>query len=458
MRTTTSRLIVSFLLVFAACSPSSSSKLPPPVSPTNHAWFPLGAGTGHEYGKAVAVDGTIECKSCHDETKSFIEFQCISCHKHPTAIVARLHDSVKPDFIAAGGATSSAGCYQCHATGEKQPFSHTGIPADSSGACAECHQVDSAFAALPRPGFTHSPEVPGECGGCHKNVVDWADVTAGGVEFDPTRSLVVNAGQPTWSGTRITAITREQQIIPMKMNHQATAMDAGVLAVCSNCHAQADQGAYYPGVMHWSLVNLGAPQPTTCLDCHDTAAPTGFVGADDPRRSPVSGEMRHDVRWASTGPQTLGCQVCHQPPDSLVDTQWSFANGRSDGGIALVHASLTAAGIAQPTACLDCHANTRPVLPVVAAMLTFDHSTALGECISCHTSTSSWAGGQFHTASAPAPTTCLPCHAGDRPTSTTGWVGPYLTSPFDFVTNANGLTHGSDQDCAVCHAGPVPQP
>lgn len=456
MRTTGQYALLAVVVgVLAACPPENNSKLPPPVSPTNHAYFPIQAGSLHALGTTVAVDGEITCASCHAaNATSYTEFQCVSCHKHSMPMTNRLHLGVT-DYVG-----TNAGCYQCHADGADRPFSHTGIAADATGLCAECHAVGAAFAALPiaaRPTFVHQT-ITSDCGGCHQDVTDWAQVTAGGSDkFDPTRSLTVNALQPTWVQTSIISVTPDPQVIDMTMNHGATSViDAGVLADCAACHAQADQGQYYPGVMHWSLANLGVPQPTTCAPCHGGSAPSGFTGALDGRRSPSTGEMHHDAvdRPTMRPIVTMDCGVCHQTPDALVNAQWTFARGRDDGGTTLFHLALTESAVPQPTACLDCHANSRPVTPVVNATFTFDHSTALGECSTCHTSTTQWAGGKFHSTTAPAPTTCLPCHAGDRPTSTAGWVGPYLTSPFDFVTNANGVTHGADQDCAICHAGP----
>jgi hypothetical protein len=92
----------------------------------------------------------------------------------------------------------------------------------------------------------------------------------------------------------------------------------------------------------------------------------------------------------------------------------------------------------------------------VPAGLVFDHGQgdALGECSDCHSSTSAWSGGTFHHAGRPAPATCLPCHDQERPTSTSGWKSTtYTRSPFDYGTNPQGITHGGDEDCAVCHAG-----
>ena len=49
-----------------------------------------------------------------------------------------------------------------------------------------------------------------------------------------------------------------------------------------------------------------------------------------------------------------------------------------------------------------------------------------------------------------APGTCLPCHAGERPTIDDGWTSTtYTNSPFDYGTNAAGITHGDGQDCAA---------
>ncbi len=442
MRTIQRALMVSVVGLLFACAKGPEPKLPVPVSPANHPWFPIGAGVGHEYGSAEVA----ACESCHPSTaQSYTEFRCIECHKHDLPMTNRLHLGVT-DFVA-----TNEGCYQCHPSGERVAFSHTSITADASGQCAQCHQEGASWARLPKPGFTHRPPSPGECGTCHQNFTDWANVRAGASNaFDPLRNLAVNALQPSWVGTSIVSVAADPQLIPMTMDHLTTAIDAGVLEQCSNCHAQADQGQFYPGVLHFSLIALGAPQPTTCLDCHRDAAPKNFVGALDSARSPSTGAMKHDaVIWDGGTPTTtpafaLECQLCHEPPLNLIDTQWTFAAGRGDGGSALFHASLTAAGRPQPSGCLDCHANTRPLAPLP----TFDHSTALGECRSCHVSTTTWTGGQFHSATAPAPATCLPCHASDRPTT------PNASYLFDFGTNANGVAHGGDQDCASCHRGP----
>jgi Cytochrome c7 and related cytochrome c len=258
----------------------------------------------------------------------------------------------------------------------------------------------------------------------------------------------------------------------MAMNHRAKAVDAAVLSTCSNCHAGLASGVLSGGKLHASLATLGAAQPAACTECHLTAAstaveaamPTGFVGptAAAPARMPPSGEMRHDAHlWvAGSASSTLAtpqeCALCHSAPGSS-GSAVHWTTGKSGASAPLFHASVSA----QPGSCIDCHANTRPTQLVTSGALTFDHqdSAALGDCTTCHQASApafqQWSGGLYHLAGSATPRSCLPCHAGERPTSTASWTGTaWQTAPFDFVPNAQGLTHGDGQDCAVCHTGP----
>ena len=456
--------VASLALLVAGCSQNTGSITP--VSPTNHKWFPISEGSGHAYGKAVAVDGAITCDSCHRPTApSFTDVRCDTCHKHSADITPRLHLGVEDAGVDLTGITDpdaqaearGAACYACHPTGEKRAFSHTGITND----CAPCHAPDTAFAALPKPGFTHMEIGTSDCGSCHKDVTNWANVSGARDAFDPLRDVVVDALAPAWSGPVITSVTPDRQTLHMTMNHSATAIPATAKAACSNCHAQANQGQYYPGVFHWSLIDLGLSQPTACRECHDTASlPRNYVGGPDSARTPSTGPMRHDaVVWANGAPTTTKivtqeCVVCHLPPSDPTEATWYFDSLQIDGGLPVFHDSLAAAGQAQPTSCVDCHANSRPTGNVTSASITFDHATELGDCATCHASFTTWAGGVYHRAGSATPPTCLPCHAAERPTSTTGWMGNFTASPFDYVTNVDGVTHVGDLDCAGCHTGP----
>ena len=145
--------------------------------------------------------------------------------------------------------------------------------------------------------------------------------------------------------------------------------------------------------------------------------------------------MRHDaVGWVGGAPTnarivSTNCGMCHHVADS---SKVTWATGKA-GGTVQYHASLNNAGQAQPTSCIDCHANSRPPGALtrtnasLPAGVAFDHaeaiSSATGDCAACHAASAapsftSWRQGQYHPPGATNPPTCLPCHAGERPTST----------------------------------------
>lgn len=439
------------LLVMAGCS--SDPDFPRGLTPAEHAqYFQITEG-------AHAVD----CNTCHGAFDTFKQFDCVTCHA--SWQTNTIHNSV-PDY-----AYDSPSCYSCHPSGANETFHHLGI----TNGCALCHDVGATFAALPVPGFTHPAMNGSDCSSCHFSTVSWSTIAPpNGLTADPAKDLVITALIPSYSGTIMSRVTPLTQTLPMPMAHDSLQVVAIANAACVNCHIDQPSGVYFPGLLHSSLANLGLTQPTSCLDCHATTVPSGLVGplATSPARTPPSGEMKHDaVLWRNGAPTTTPavpreCGVCHLSPSRTVPATW--ATGLSGTAPALFHTSLTAAGMAQPASCVDCHANSRPTQVLtsanaaVPAGVQFDHASgqALGDCVTCHgpgpgAPYFSWAGGQFHLPGGATPTTCLPCHAGQRPTSTAGWQSPnYAVSPFDYGTNANGVTHGGGRNCVVCHAGP----
>ncbi|HET6410698.1 MAG TPA: hypothetical protein VFG53_01475 [Anaeromyxobacter sp.] len=421
------------------------------MSPISHSEFPIASG-----------EHALDCASCHTDPNTFSVFNCIGCHTHDQAPTDLVHNSVGTY------AYTSAACYQCHSAPTPAAYTHTGI----TGNCALCHAVGASFAALPQAGFTHIA-ITADCGSCHTTKAWSTAAMPSTLIHDTAKNVTVTALVPAYSGTSINKVSPVAEVLPMSMDHSTAALASTVLTNCAGCHAGAAAGNYYPGVLHSSLANQSLAQPAACFDCHGDAAPTGFVGplAAHPPRSPASGEMKHDaVAWTAGAPTsthlvTADCSVCHVSPSSTVQATW--ATSPSGSGSPAFHASLTRARLAQPSSCVDCHANTRPgvltsATASVPAGLSYDHGSgpALGDCASCHAASAaggfaSWAGGRFHLVQSSTPTSCLPCHSGQRPTSASGWASTtYSASPFDYGTNASGVTHGDGQDCATCHNGP----
>lgn len=432
------------------------------VTPQEHGWFPIAAGTNHALGRGLG-QGTMACDSCHyQQSNSFTDYTCTSCHEHDQSFTDRLHLDV------GGYEYSATSCFSCHTKGETGPFDHARI----SGECAQCHEAGGPFAALPVAGLEH-PAVRSDCGDCHV-IEGWDQLAAlPGDTFDPSRNVTLTSQIPSYAGTSIVRLTPQTQRLRMVMDHNSPHVPADTLGNCSACHPNVSGQGYYPGVLHASL----AAQPTGCQSCHASAAPVGFVGpqALSPR-SPASPEMKHDaVVWAAGSPTATplvqqDCGVCHAAPTQASSARWT--TGADGSEPAKYHPSLQAAGKDQPSSCLDCHANSRPTAALTSgnaslpAGLEYDHqqTAALGDCGPCHSSGgstqwTSWAKGKFHFSGSSAPSTCLPCHEGERPTTIAGWKDPtYANPPFDYVgtpgTGARRFNHGNSLDCAVCHGGP----
>src|SRR5256712_13104284 len=126
----------------------------------------------------------------------------------------------------------------------------------------------------------------------------------------------------------------------MPMFHNSAAVPQSM--ACSGCHAGAATGTFSHGLLHASL----ATQPAVCLDCHAASTPAGFVGPIDARRTPASGEMKHDAVLWSNGVRTATLAVaqegslCHRATSGWATAEKFHAPAR-----------------AQPSSRLGCPAN-----------------------------------------------------------------------------------------------------
>ena len=110
----------------------------------------------------------------------------------------------------------------------------------------------------------------------------------------------------------------------------------------------------------------------------------------------------------SSGPHAVSCDKCHGGTDTFAKFD-----------------------------CLSCH--QQDVTSRTHAGVD-QYAWASESCYACHKD-------RFHGGTAPAPSSCLRCHGGERPTSTTGWLSTtFARTPFDYAT------HGAAQDCAACHS------
>ncbi|HMC68056.1 MAG TPA: hypothetical protein VKJ07_02780, partial [Mycobacteriales bacterium] len=440
--------------------------------------------TGVQFDHSTA---TGECTTCHGPFTSWTggrfhlagnatPSSCLPCHQgeRPTSTTgwrSTTYQDSPFDYATHGAGRDCATCHSGPGTGSwggTQNWIGGNFNHSAATSCIACHSTQrpdlvlgEATAASLLPGnFDHAVKGTADCFSCHQatktyvryfnasGTLPGGDWSAGvgtpdGVR-DPSQDVVVAAKVPSYTGTSVSAVAAVNEALPMPMFHSSGTVPSTV--ACVSCHAGAPTGAFFPGRLHSSLATQGVAQPGTCADCHAASAPAGFVGPLNPARTPVTGEMKHDaVLWSggvrtTTLAVTQDCATCHRSASTWVTSQ-SF------------HVSVAT----QPASCLDCHANSRPVALLTSANaalpagVQFDHATATAECTTCHAggAFSSWTGGRFHLAGSATPSSCLPCHQGERPTSTAGWMSStFQAAPFDYTT------HGAGQDCATCHTGP----
>lgn len=393
-----------------------------------------------------------------------LETSCSTCHEtsRPNTTVGflALNANTPFDYFSHGSGTDCATCHRPQKRVRTREDWANGYYVHSPllTACVDCHS--SQRPTVPVRGFNHSTSGTGECFTCHQSALkssfsslaDWSGASGmpSTLVWDPSQDINIVAQIPTYTETSIQSLTPQNQSYHMAMNHQTTQLRPADLQNCALCHAGAAEGNFLPGELHPSLSAANLGQPTTCSDCHNSSVrPTGFVGRTDLTRNPVSPVMKHDaVVWSknAAGNYIAGttpiinsdCAACHKQPGNAWKT-------------AAYHQSLIASGLTQPSSCLDCHANSRPTGDVPAAApagtTKFNHANlgGNGDCLTCHTSFTSWSGGRFHAANA-KPTSCNSCHDSTRPNSTAGFVGLNPATPFDYNT------HGSPMDCVTCHA------
>jgi hypothetical protein len=283
----------------------------------------------------------------------------------------------------------------------------------------------------------------------------------------------------------------------------------GVAGNCASCHdVNANFAALpVPGFTHIAITQ-------DCGSCHNTSSWLGATGApaglkSDPTRnlildagipSYVGSSIASIAEQTESLPMPMNHGTSSIDAGILSSCGTCHASAASGGNYypGLFHGALAAAGLAQPTACLDCHSTsmpsgfvgplaTNPARDPPSSEMKHDAvvwvggapaATALvtADCGACHLSpsqtvASTWSraldGGtpaKFHASltSMAQPGSCIDCHANTRPatlltngacpTGSTCQPAPTLPINVEF-------DHTSDEalaDCASCHVASGP--
>ena len=326
-----------------------------------------------------------------------------------------------------------------------QMMNHATAALDPSvlSSCTTCHDTG---AGLYYPGTMHASldvakmAQPTACGDCHA-----ATMPTGFV------GPIAASGRTPPSG--------EMKHDAVLWNNGAPSMTMAVSGECGTCHLTPGHvstdwtvgtDGMSPVRFHASLTAAGAPQPTSCLDCHANSRPCPGGDCSATLTAAAFPGLPANVQFDHTSTAAMGdCASCHSNASAMNGTSWAGAKFHPPGS-------------ATPKTCLPCHASERPTSTTgwMSATYTkspFDYvtnSTAVThgdgqDCASCHTGPGTgawgvnpnWAGGSFpHGAGTVAATTCIACHESQRPTAP--------VSGFDHSLNGKS-------DCFGCHQATV---
>ncbi len=350
---------------------------------------------------AIAYDHTQflgTCLSCHDGSKSISTGAVVArsaTHFSTTALCQACHNTTKfTPAVAFDHTQTSATCLSCHDGSKTTVFKGLVLPKTpthilSTNNCVNCHNT-VAFKPGLQPRQTDHTQVIGTCFSCHNGARAISTGPIVGQLQGPTASHL-----PT--GTVCETCHTTTSFIPaLAFDHTGVAAGTcinchnNVKAIgkpvspvphmatdnaCDNCHKNFKAWKPVPAAQFQHADTLG-----TCYSCHggSLTISTGKVTAKSTTHiaSSTSCDTCHKstVNWNVTPVQvdhtqvTGACISCHSGTAklSLTGTLISFKSN--------THLTTT-------NSCQACHANGgKPWTPAIA----FDHTQALGTCVSCH--------------------------------------------------------------------------
>ncbi len=414
---------------------------------------------------AEHIASTASCDACHS-TKTWLQVEDVD-HAQVLGECSRCHDGVLATGKSATHPATSGACDQCHGTRSWSDLltagGLSGKPAThiaSSDNCAACH---TAGTDSPPTVIAHT-EVLGTCDSCHNGVIASGKTVT---HVLTTRQCNVCHTTDAW----IPAFS-PPQVVEKPATHIATSnvCDAchdpavwlpvlrvdhtQVLGTCASCH----NGTVASGKSATHIASTNA-----CDACHGVTAWTP-VAANRVDHTQVIGVCSacHSLPGGHSPTDGQECDACHNTsswPGGLLPPP-PPATGGGNGGVpdhtTLVgnciscHNGVVASGksvnhMNTTDACEACHDKfPAPWLPVAANRV--DHTQVLGTCSSCHNGVTATGKTVTHVVTSAE---CDVCH------TTLVWLGAVVVSPPQPpVVGGNPVDHSTFiGNCVSCHNG-----
>jgi hypothetical protein len=360
---------------------------------------------------------SIQCSNCHTNTAaSFTTYtmnhtavsasRCDACHNGSyTAEGTKGALGTTPGHVATGGRD----CISCHtkaATGfvSWSGAGYTHAAADTN--CSNCHNGSTATGMKTPP---HIPTAAIQCSNCHTNTAaSFTTYTMNHTAVSASRCDGCHNGSYTAEGTKGALGTTP--------GHVATGGRD-----CISCHTKAATG-----FVSWSGAGYThAAADTNCSNCHNGSTATGMKTPPHIPTASIQCSNCHTNTAASFTTYTMNhtavsasrCDACHNGSYTGEGTKGAFGTASFPNHVATTGRD-----------CITCHKSTTSF-----AGATMDHTGITTGCARCHNGTIATGKPATHIATTAA---CESCHK-----STVTFAGATM--------NHTGITTG----CATCHNG-----
>lgn len=299
--------------------------------------------------------------------------------------------------------------------------------------------LNAKSVSLSSMSYTHTGTET-SCKICHEK--QRPKVTASGAPHDQAQDcMLCHSSGTTWVGVskfEHTTLTANDSCVTC----HATARPIGFVGIapnqfnhstpegqtdCKYCHTQTAGVTWKGGLFKHS------PTPSTCATCHTADRPIATVKVPAGANNNV---FLHNTQFMGS----LDCATCHAQDQNFVGVSWTGGNfnHKQPGTNTTINT------------CQTCHEGKRPTVLVGA---NFNHTTnGQGDCVSCHLSGAgvSWSTGQYHKVGAAIPTACQSCHISSRPGPTV--ILPSILNNKRISAFLHDTKYIGTRDCVACHA------
>ena len=418
----------------------------------------------------VAAEFSTQCEDCHDLTASSWSSVNIAHDFFPLVGGHTISNCFACHETGGNFAGLSPECFACHDDDYNNPANDPNhIAANFPTDCQLCHTIngwspssfDHALTAFPLTG----QHITVQCQNCHTSGYSGTPTNCFSChQEDYNATQDPNHVLKNYSTTCTDCHTTNGWDEIINFNHNITQFPltgAHITTDCSSCHQQGFTNTPIDCFLcHTSDYNnstnpnhIAAGFPTTCVDCHTTAAWAPSTFDHDGQYFPIyTGE--HAGEWNL-------CADCHEIANNFAVFTCTSCHEHNQQDMDDKHQSVQGY-VYESNACLSCHPDgtkgnafnhSNSIFPLTGAHTTLDciqchqsgYSGTPAQCLACHQNQYNNSANPSHTVLS-LPTECEQCH-----TTNPDWqpaTFPIHNQFFELLG-----AHANVPNCSDCHNG-----